>query len=815
MRNIASNLKCFMLFLITVLLIHGWHGIIPNNAFAQTGVSVPEMVNVDDVFSKFMNRWNIPGGSIAIARDGRLIYARGFGYADKEFNELVQPNHLFRIASISKPVTSIAIMKLIDDGLIDVDGKVFGTDGILTGSAYSTILDPRVENITVRHLLHHTSGWGFIEGVQDPLFSNRNIAGQMGEEPPVGPITIIRFMLMTQRLNNEPGTNYFYSNFGFCILGRIIEQVSGQSYENYVKTEILNPLGISEMQLAHNLYENRAPNEVKYYNYPGASLEPSVYGAGQFVPVPYGAFNIEAMDSHGGWIASAIDLVRLLVAVDGFDTKPDILSQSSIQLMRTPSTANSYYGMGWAVNPEGNWWHDGSLPGTSSILAGTSRGFGWAVLFNTRPSNWQDFMIQMDNMVWDAIAIKGITWPTHDLFAGTPEEPPEPIPTTLERVSGGNQRGLTGEMLANPFVVEVRDANGDPSKGVTVTFTVTAGGGTLSAVTVTTNANGEAESALTLGSDPGVNTVEASAEGVSETVVFSAEAVAPAPTPTTLMVSGREQGETAPPVVEVHDENGNPLEDVTVTFTVPTNDGSTSTTTVMTDENGRAEFTLLPDNAPGTYTVTASAEGITEAVTFTVVVPFEFGLSLSSGLNLIHIPLKIRAIDGVEGTIESVSNLYDALGGASTVNFLITYDAQTQEWHSFFVPSDKGGPADIKLTDDKGIIAGLRTRVEVRLRGDALGTNGTSTITLNQGLNLVGLPLSDSRINRVSDLFILNGIGGNVPVIILTDGGEFKAVGRVGDPGDIAITGGQSFILIAQQAGIAPIIGDGWDNISR
>ena len=177
-------------------------------------------------------------------------------------------------------------------------------------------------------------------------------------------------------------------------------------------------------------------------------------------------------------------------------------------------------------------------------------------------------------------------------------------------------------------------------------------------------------------------------------------------------------------------------------------------------------------------------------------------------------PLKVTAVDGVAKTIGSVSDLYDALGGTSAVNFLITYDSRTQEWRSYFVPSDRGGPADVRLTDDKGIIVGLRTPVSVRLRGGALGTNGTSTVTLNPGLNLVGLPLNDSRITRVSDLLALEGIGGNVPVIILTDGGEFKLVGRAGDPGDITIAGGQSFILTAQRAVTVPISGVGWSNTS-
>ena len=205
---------------------------------------------------------------------------------------------------------------------------------------------------------------------------------------------------------------------------------------------------------------------------------------------------------------------------------------------------------------------------------------------------------------------------------------------------------------------------------------------------------------------------------------------------------------------------------------------------------------------PATITPTAAGADI------------EYRLSIPAGISLIHVPLKVTAVDGVAKTIESVADLYDVLGGTSAVNFLITYDSQTQEWRSFFVPSDKGGPADARLTEEKGIIASLSTRVSVPLRGGALGINGTSTITLNQGLNLVGLPLNDSRIKRVSDLLALNGINGNVFVIIVTDGGDFKAVGRAGDPGDIAITGGQSFILNAGQAATVPVSGAGWTNPS-
>ena len=192
----------------------------------------------------------------------------------------------------------------------------------------------------------------------------------------------------------------------------------------------------------------------------------------------------------------------------------------------------------------------------------------------------------------------------------------------------------------------------------------------------------------------------------------------------------------------------------------------------------------------------------------------EYLWAMPAGTSLIHVPLKVTAVDGVEQTIISIADLYDALGGADTVNFLITYDADSQDWISFFGASDRGTPANIVLTDDTGILAGMKRPVSVQLSGEALGEDGSSSINLKTGLNMVALPLNDSRVTRVSDLLALNGIGGNVPVIILTDNGDFKAVGRAGDPGDIPITGGQAFILTAQQAAQVTIAGQGWTNVS-
>ena len=387
--------------------------------------------------------------------------------------------------------------------------------------------------------------------------------------------------------------------------------------------------------------------------------------------------------------------------------------------------------------------------------------------------------------------------------------------TQLEKFSGDNQTGLTGGVWAAPFVVEVRDQYDAPLEGTTVTYTVLTGGGRLSAGTTTTDANGWAASTLRLGTSPGPNTVEVSAKGISETVTFTAETISP----TLRSVSGDNQIATVgttlanPFVVEVHDGTGNPLVGVAVSFVVRTGGGTLSNPTSITDASGQAASTLHLGTEPGTNTVEVNAEGISAIVTFSAVAELlDFDLSLSAGFNLIHLPLKVRAVDGMPVTLQSVSDLYDALGGADTVNWLLTQNPHTQQWDIYFGDADRGTSVDRELTDQTGILANMLAPVSIRLGGEALGADGNSTITLNEGLNLVGLPLRDSRVTRVSDLFSLDGIDGNVPIIIVTDNGELKTVSRAGDPGDIAITGGQSFILTAQQAATVSISGEGWSD---
>ena len=194
-------------------------------------------------------------------------------------------------------------------------------------------------------------------------------------------------------------------------------------------------------------------------------------------------------------------------------------------------------------------------------------------------------------------------------------------PKTLEIISGDDQEGLPGAALDKPFGVEVRDGTDKPLPGVEVTFSVTGGGGTLSATSAMADVNGRAESILTLGPNPGTNTVEVAATGIQEKQTFNAEGIR---TPKTLEIFSGGDQEGAPGaalenpfVVEVRDQSGDPLPGVQVTFSVSSGGGTLSATSVMTDVNGRAESILTLGPNLGRNTVTVSVTGIQEQHTFT------------------------------------------------------------------------------------------------------------------------------------------------------------------------------------------------------
>ena len=349
-------------------------------AIPITGTAVPSMANVDLAISNVMTRWGVPGGAMGIMKDGRLVYARGFGYADLASQKVATPDALFRIASVSKPVTKAAILKLVEQGRFSLDAPAFALLPQIIPLPGATV-DPRLATITVRHLLNHSGGWDRAITF-DPMFLPNEIAAATGTPAPASAEAIVRYM-MGKPLSFDPGTRVAYSNFGYAVLGRIIERVTGASYEQFVKEAVLAPAGVTRMELGRTLYANRLPDEVRYYD---LGYAPSVFPGVGLVPMPYGGFNLEAMDSHGGWVASVVDLLR-------FEKM-------------------------WVAPPaQGYWFHDGGLPGTVSVMVRTSTGDAWVAVFNAlamKPNS--KFQDEIDDVLRQAV--NGVkSWPTHDLFS--------------------------------------------------------------------------------------------------------------------------------------------------------------------------------------------------------------------------------------------------------------------------------------------------------------------------------------------------------------------------------------------------------------
>jgi N-acyl-D-amino-acid deacylase len=322
---------------------------------------------------------------------------------------------------VSKPVTAAAVLRLVEQGRLSLDARAFALLPHLTPLPGATV-DPRLATVTVRHLLEHSGGWDR-DATFDPMFRSTEIATATGTPAPASADAIIRYML-GQPLSFDPGTRYAYSNFGYAVLGRIIERITGASYAQFVQEAVLAPAGVTRMRLGRSLHGDRAPGEVHYYD---RATVNSVFPGGGAVPVTYGGFNLEAMDAHGGWVASVVDLLRFETAVDGLPLRPDVLTSASIEIMtaKPPSPlwdgSPVHYALGWLVRPvEGNWWHGGALPGTATLMVHTGTGLAWVALFNARAMRPNStFENEIDGAMWQAV--NGVTtWPTHDLFTSFP-----------------------------------------------------------------------------------------------------------------------------------------------------------------------------------------------------------------------------------------------------------------------------------------------------------------------------------------------------------------------------------------------------------
>lgn len=390
-----------------------------NDSLSNVLSDLPATVRMEQYISRWMSRNNIRGASLAVMKDEQLIYCKGFGWADKEQQVTADVGHIYRIASASKLITAVGIMKLCDQGRLTLDSKVFGAEGIL--NHFTDIRDKRAEQITVRHLLNHTAG--FSRRMGDPMF---RIADVMEwEEMDTTPTAdeLIAFQL-DMKLRCAPGSSAQYSNVGYLVLSRVIEKVSGIDYEEYLQTNVLWPAGCYDMHIARNYYEERYPKEVKYYGHDSETIK-SYDGSGNMRLREYGGNDIRGLQGAGAWVSSSVELLRLVASIDGKPNVPDVLSAASVAEMKRINRDGDY-ALGWARYHAGSGTliRTGTMSGTCAYIESKENGISYAFLTNTSSYRGASFTNSIGNMVRTAMS-RVEEWPSdRNLFVEVPHEEP-------------------------------------------------------------------------------------------------------------------------------------------------------------------------------------------------------------------------------------------------------------------------------------------------------------------------------------------------------------------------------------------------------
>ncbi len=357
----------------------------------------------------FMRRWELKGASFALMKGDRLIYAKGYGQAtDKEKCDV---KHTFRLASVSKLLTATAIMKLAEQDRLSLGSQVFGREGILCDSIFLDLKYKNLEQITVDHLLRHTSGFSSPHG--DPAFANYTIARILDKKLPLTTDDMILYATQN-RLRSRPGGSYDYSNLGYMILGKIVEKVSGVSYESYVQDSIMAPIGCYDTFIGRNFSKNKADNEVNYYEVKEAEPVEAYDGSGRMTMKSNGGNNVTLLGGAGGWVASPVEILRLVASINGEGTKKDILSRESVRRMTKYDKHDKP--IGWAtVRSGGEWLRSGSMSGTSALIKREKGGYTW--IFVSNSSTWigPKFSSYISTHISRYIA-RVKEWPDRDLF---------------------------------------------------------------------------------------------------------------------------------------------------------------------------------------------------------------------------------------------------------------------------------------------------------------------------------------------------------------------------------------------------------------
>jgi N-acyl-D-amino-acid deacylase len=300
----------------------------------STGTAAPEFASLDQVLLDFRDRIGCRAVTAAVSRQGKLLFSRGYGWSDPHKKKPTAPDAMMRIAGLTQPVTAAAVKKLIRDGKLTLETQAFPY--LKLKPPRGSTPDPRLIQITIRHLLEHKGGWDAAAAF-DPFTRLHGIQQSLHLTRRPRPVDVVRYML-GEPLQFDPGQKSAPSNFGYCVLGRIIEQASGKTYAAYIADDLFQPLGVDDVKLARGLVRERDPREVSY---------------------PVKDVLTEVTDSYGGLVASAPSLCKFLEA---------------------------YWANGDPRRPgdDYQWAYFGSFEGTTAFIRQRPDGYNVAVLCNGR-----------------------------------------------------------------------------------------------------------------------------------------------------------------------------------------------------------------------------------------------------------------------------------------------------------------------------------------------------------------------------------------------------------------------------------------------
>lgn len=361
-----SALKSYVLIIVLSICI------IPSFGFAQRNDRYAKEIRmIEDCVKKELERLKIPSLSIAFYKDD-FLWKKSFGYADMEHKIPAKPDTLYRLASISKPITAVGICRLMEDGKLSLDDEV---------QKFVPYFPRKRWPITIRHLLGHLSGISHYQNYNEEGHFKTHYTTKES----------IR-VFKDWELKAEPGTKYIYTTYGFNLLGAVIEGASGKPYAEYMRENVWKPLGMNNtrMDIADTIITNRA----RGYRRISGTVKNC-----EFV-------DISSRFAGGGMLSTAVDLVNLSRALD----ESKVLSKETQRMMYTRMLTKddrvTGYGMGWSLDFIQGFWnvsHGGGQQGTSThLLRFPGEKFAVAVACNEEGQNTSRYAYLISSLILGA-----------------------------------------------------------------------------------------------------------------------------------------------------------------------------------------------------------------------------------------------------------------------------------------------------------------------------------------------------------------------------------------------------------------------------